>query len=569
LSILDKVVEHPQRLKALFGVVAGLSIAINLFALVQPLFMLHVYDYVLSSGSLPTLGYLTLIAVFLIGLQGVVDFGRTSLLNDASEELDEQVRAKLLTATLAQRYRTGDAGRAGFTRHLDTIKAFLSGPSAVSLIDLPWTPLFIIVLWLLSPWLALLVVIFALIVFGVTVWGERRIRDGVLDANTRNQEASAFVGDVVANGDASLAMGFAGALIQKWERMARESVRRATITAILAGQSGAAVKALRVLLQVLVLAAAAWLVLLDQLSAGAMIAASIIAARALAPIDMVVGAWRQVLAAREAWAALGVLAPLAEGFDPPHLAPLQPSGALSLEGASLVVGPQKRAVVRGVSMAIPSGSFVGLVGASGSGKSSLMRLMVGAVAPSQGSVRLDDLELDQHPRALLGSWIGYLPQNTQLISGSVADNIRRFGAGTDEEVILAARAVGADRIIARLSDGYDTDIGPSGAALSGGEQALIGLARALFGNPSLIVLDEPFAHLDAEAGQQVWRALRLLRKEKRTLVMATHRPRDLTGFDLAGALVDGRLVRFGPVAEVLAELVGQPTSTKPDMKVVS
>jgi len=568
LSILDKVVENPQRLKALFGVVAGLSIAINLFALVQPLFMLHVYDYVLSSGSLPTLGYLTLIAVFLIGLQGVVDFGRTSLLNDAAEELDEQVRAKLLTATLAQRYRTGDAARAGFTRHLDTIKAFLSGPSAVSLIDLPWTPLFIIVLWLLSPWLALLVIVFAGIVLGVTVWGERRIREGVLDANARNQEASAFVGDVVANGDAALAMGFAGALIKKWERMAHESVRRATITAILAGQSGAAVKALRVLLQVLVLAAAAWLVLLNQLSAGAMIAASIIAARALAPIDLVVGAWRQVLAAREAWAALGILAPLAEGFDPPRVAPLQPSGALSLEGVSLVVGPQKRAVVRAVSMAIPAGSFVGLVGASGSGKSSLMRLMVGAVAPSQGSVRLDQIELDQHPRELLGSWIGYLPQNVQLISGSVADNIRRFGTGTDEEVILAARAVGADRIIARLADGYDTDIGPSGASLSGGEQALIGLARALFGNPSLIVLDEPFAHLDAEAGQQVWKALRLLRKEKRTLVMATHRPRDLTGFDLVGALVDGRLARLGPVSEVLAALVGTP-DMKPDIKVVS
>ncbi len=553
------------------------GVVANVLALSQPVYMLHVYDYVLTSRSLSTLMWLTLIALFLLAVQVTLDHFRSEMLAAIADEVDEQVRARAFEAAWRGTRQQGVMDRAKFTADLDAIRGFLTGPGAGALMDLPWTPVFVVALFLLSPWLGLLCLLFGGIVLALSLAAERRARPRIHAAGVEQRRASAIAEDAFRSIDAASAMGFVPALLRRWGQALQASNDASIAARTDAGMTQAIIKGARLWLQVLLLGVAAWLVLAGQITAGAMIAASIVGARALQPLDQTVGALRSITQARLGWLSLGEMTRNGPAEGPatgttggPVTALPRPTGEIALEDASFAVpdagGERLRPLVRGVSLRIPAGAFAAIVGASGSGKTTLARLMAGAVAPSAGAVRLDGADLAGASWADEGrpfQPVGLLPQTAQLLSGSVAENIRRFGAADDAGVIAAARLAGAHDMILRLPAGYDTDVGEGGTWLSGGQRTLVAFARALYGDPAVVVLDEPFNALDGPGEAAMANALRQLRLRKRTVVMVTHRPAHVRGFDLLGVMANGRLEKFGPLADILPQITNPATAAGP------
>lgn len=529
------------------------SIATNLLALVQPVFMLHVYDFVLPSQSLSTLGYLTLIAVFLIGVLGALEYLRSRILGDLAWEVDRQLRAPAFLGAYQAGLQSGRAGRSVFGQDLESVKALISGPATTAVMDLPWTPIFILALFLLSPWLGALSLLFALLVLAAAIANEFTVRGYVSEGYQRQLRATQLAEDMFTATDAVQSMGMRARVLAGWADVSREQAAYARAAAARNGLWTALVRALRYSLQVLTLAAAAWLVLADQLSAGAMIAASIIGARALAPIDQAVAGWRSIVTGRVAWLRLGETVAMADALAARKTELPAAAGRLAAENVA-VAGADNRALIQGVSFEAPAGAFIGLVGPSGSGKTTLARAIAGAVPPALGVMRMDGADYRAWEPGALGAQIGFLPQTVQLLGGTVAQNIRRFGPADDAGVVAAAQRAGAHDMIMRLPQGYDTPAGDAGARLSGGQRARVGLARALYGDPALVVLDEPFAHLDFEGEQGLAAALRSLRKAGRTVVMVAHSPAQVRHFDLIGVVQGGRLTAFGKAADILKTL---------------
>lgn len=552
-----KLLTHPALVHRLLGGAVALSVLTNLLALVQPVFMLHVYDYVLPSRSESTLLFLVLIALFLIGISGVFSHLRSKLMMDTGYAIDAQARDRVLLGAIAETLRTGRNAHGRFSGDLDTVRNFLSGGAAAALLDLPWTPIFLIALLLLSPPIAALVTVFGAIVFAAAVISDAAVRPWLEQAGEKLGKAQQTAGNIVVAADAVRAMGFAGAARRKWAGETLEAAGLQRQAAERINASSETVKALRIVLQVLILAAAALLVLEGTLTPGSMIACSIIGARALQPLDQVSNGWRQVVLARIAWKKLAMAATEADRENQPRTTLPAPSGAVGLTEVSVMSPGRPEPLLKRVTFDIPAGSFVGVIGPSGSGKSTALRVLAGATPPTAGSVHFDGADLNMWPLDALGAHIGYFPQSPALVAGTVAENIRRLGPRDDDGVIAAARAAGAHDMILTLSKGYDTEVGDGGAALSGGQRARVALSRACYGDPILYILDEPFAHLDTEGERALWTMLRNLRIRKRTAILATHKPSHLKGFDLAVAMNDGRLMRFGPVADILKEMAPQ------------
>ena len=548
-----KLLTHPARVRRLLGIAVAMSVLTNLLALVQPMFMLLVYDNVLASQSRSTLAYLLLIAVFLIGIGAVFSHLRSKTMMDAAQEIDAQARDRVLLGALAESLRIGRNVHGRFSGDLDTVRNFLSGGAASALLDLPWTPIFLVALILLSPPIALLVAVFGGIVFAAAVISDAAVRPWLEQAGEKLGKAQQTAGNIVGAADAVRAMGFAGAARRKWagETLDAAALQRRAAERI--NVSSESVKGLRIVLQVLILALSALLVLEGQLTPGAMIACSIIGARTLQPLDQVSNGWRQVVLARIAWGKLAIAAAQADLDAQPRTTLPAPSGAVTLAEVSVLTAGRSDPLLKRVSLDIPAGSFVGAVGPSGSGKSTMLKVLAGATPPVAGSVMFDGADLSMWPLDALGAHVGYFPQAPYLVAGTVAENIRRLGPRNDEATISAARAAGAHEMILSLPNGYDTEVGDGGVSLSGGQRARIALARASYGDPALYILDEPFAHLDTEGERALWLMIRNLRARKKTLVLATHKPSHLKGFDLVAALQDGRLVRFGPSTDILKE----------------
>jgi PrtD family type I secretion system ABC transporter len=526
----------------------------NLLALVQPIFMLLVYDNVLPSQSKSTLTWLVLIALFLIAISGVLSHLRSKFMMDAAHAIDGQARDRVLLGALAESLRTGRNVHSRFSGDLDTVRNFLSGGAAAALLDLPWTPIFLIALYFLSPPIAVLVLVFGGIVFAAAVISDAAVRPWLEQAGDKLGKAQQTAGNIVGAADAVRAMGFAGAARRKWagETVEAGALQRKAAERI--NVSSESVKALRIVLQVLILAGSALLVLEGVLTAGAMIACSIIGARALQPLDQVSNGWRQVVLARISWRKLAAAAAEADRDSKPRTTLPAPTGAVGLTEVSVLSPGRPDPLLKRVTLDIPAGSFVGAIGPSGSGKSTMLKVLAGATPPAAGSVTFDGADLNLWPLDALGAYVGYFPQAPYLVAGTVAENIRRLGPRDDDATIAAAQAAGAHEMILSLAKGYDTEVGDGGVALSGGQRARVALSRACYGDPALFILDEPFAHLDTEGERALWTMLRNLRNKRRTVVLATHKPSHLKGFDLAAALQDGRLMRFGPASDILREL---------------
>jgi PrtD family type I secretion system ABC transporter len=542
-----------------FAHVALFSAAVNILYLASPLYMLQVYDRVVSSGSVPTLLMLTLALVLALGAMAALDFVRGRILIRAGLRLDRLLSARVMAAMVKHANATNGVARGQALRDLDNFRQFVTGTGIYALFDAPWVPAYLVIIALLHPLLGALALFFALILLGLAVLNEKLVRAGLVEAGEAAARGYAFTDASLRNSHVVEAMGMMGGLLNRWRRertlmlaaQATASDRGATLNSL--------IRFLRIAMQSLMLGAGAWLVIERSVTAGVMFAGMILLARALLPVEQAVGSWRQFVDARAAYARLRQLL---AAYPPPArtIALPRPKGLLAAQAVTFGVPGVQRPLLQGVTFQVEPGESLGIIGPSGAGKSTLARLIVGINAPTAGAVRLDGANVATWDRADFGRHVGYLPQEIELFSDTVAANIARFGDAKDQDIINAAVMAGAHTMILALPKGYETPLGEGGVNLSGGYRQRIGLARALYGDPSLLVLDEPSSNLDMEGEIALANCLSRLKAMGRTVLVISHRQSTMTSVDKILVLHSGIAHMFGPRNEVLAKLA-QPAQT--------
>jgi len=548
------------------GLFSGMS---NVLMLTGAFFMLQVYDRVLPSRSMPTLIALAVLVTVLFAFLAVLDVIRNRILIRIGAFLDESLSARVYDAIVRVPLKMGSRGD-GLQplRDLDAVRGFLSGTGPTALFDLPWMPLYITIIFSFHTALGIAALIGAIVLVGLTLLTEALARQPMKAATgfavTRNglAEASRRNAEVLA------AMGMAGRVNARWRAANQSYLASHQKASDVAGGFGSVSKALRMMLQSAVLGIGAYLVIHQAATAGVMIAAAILVARALAPVDLAIANWKGFVAARQSWKRLTQLLGLLPAHDTP-MALLAPLASVAVEHASAVPPGTKKVVVQDVSFTLASGQGLGIIGPSASGKSSLVRMMVGAWQPARGRIRLDGAALDQWPPEALGRHIGYLPQDVELFAGTVAENIARFESDADPEAIIrAARAADVHDLIVALPQGYETQIGEQGQVLSAGQRQRIALARALYRDPFLVVLDEPNSNLDAEGEAALTQAIMGVRGRGGIIVVVAHRPSALTGVDLVLVMAQGSAVSLGPKDDVLSKVLAQKLPRRAPLTVV-
>ena len=548
------------------GLMSGMS---NILMLTGAIFMLEIYDRVLPSRSIPTLVALCILAAGLFAAQAVLDLIRGRVLVRIGARLDEQLSGRVYETIVRLPLKAGNrTDGLQPLRDLDNVRIFLSGAGPTALFDLPWLPVYLAVCFAFHPYIGLAALVGAIILGALTAMTELLTREPTRAATGFATARFALADASRRNAEALTAMGMTPRIAATWSDANGKYMTSQQRVSDVAGGFGSMSRALRLMLQSGVLAVGAWLVINQQATAGIIIAGSILSARALAPVDLAIGNWRSFVAARQGWQRLSqLLALLPARKTPMQLQP--PSQSLVVEGVAAVPPGNERIVVQDVNLALKRGNALGIIGPSGSGKSSLARLMVGVWQPYRGRIRLDGAALDQWTPEALGPHIGYLPQDVELLAGTVAQNIARFAAPPDADaVIAAANAAGVHNLIVGLSEGYETQVGENGAALSAGQAQRIALARALYGNPFLVVLDEPNSNLDAEGDEALSRAILSVRQRGGIAVVVAHRPSAIVAVDLLLMINQGRQQAFGPKEEVLSKIVQRDGAPPRPLKVV-
>ncbi len=533
------------------------SFFINLLMLTGPLYMLQVYDRVLASASMSTLVAISVLMVAMYAFMGFFDFVRSRVLVRIGDKLERDLGERTFAIWMKQ----GLVGQAGQRirplQDLNTLRQFLSGPAPGTFFDLPWVPVFLGTLFLLHWVLGVAGVIGAIIIAVFALINEMSTRKPLQDANVLKIKGQTFADTAHRNADTIASMGMGGSIRGHWKEYISQASEKTLEGSDRAGGLTAASKAFRMLLQSSMLGIGAALAIKQIITPGMMIAGSIILGRALAPVQMVLGQWRSFISARQAFHRLNKFYEMIPE-DTENLRLPEPTGRLSVENVIAAPPGGKVAVLTGLNFKLEPGQGLGVIGPSASGKSTLARLLVGVWLPQKGSVRLDGASFDQWNREELGPYIGYLPQSVELFDGTIGQNIARFRPdATPEDVVLAARRAGVHDMILRFPDGYDTRIGEGGAVLSGGQTQRIALARALFGDPCLVVLDEPNANLDTEGDTALSAAIADLRKRGKTVVVMAHRPSAIAAVDQLLMLRDGKQVAFGPKEQVIQEVTRQ------------
>jgi PrtD family type I secretion system ABC transporter len=529
------------------------SFLVNLLLLVSAIYMLQVYDRVLSSSSLDTLMWLTMAALVAMAVYGLLEHARRLVLGRIGCWLDSELSAPVIRRAMQARL-AGTKTDAGL-RDVADLRAFIGGEPILAFLDAPWSPVFIALLWFLHPALGALATIGAAVLFLAALANDLLTRTRQQRSATVLRASQASVMHYVENAETISALGMTGAVLGLWQERQREAgAEQQSIAETTAGISNFS-RALRLALQIMILGLGAYYVLQGQLTSGGMIAGSIILGRALAPVERSIAAWRGLVAAAAARRNLdrlfGPAEIVRESFPLPR-----PEGKLAIQGLHYLAPQSQHPILKNITLALEPGQICAIVGPSGAGKSTLCRLIVGAWKPSYGHVRLDGAEVSAWDPEDLGSYTGYLPQQVALFPGSVAENIARLRKVAGADVIAAAKLAGVHEMILRLPDGYETDIGVHGDRISSGQRQRIGLARALLCDPSLIVLDEPNANLDSAGDQALLRALQTLKEQRRTIVLVTHQQRMLQVCDMALVLMDGSVAAFGAREEALKSLAG-------------
>jgi PrtD family type I secretion system ABC transporter len=537
-----------------YFVFAGVfSLGVNILYLTFPLYMLAIYDRVLSSFSVPTLITLTAGALFALLVLGCLDLLRSRLLVQAGVAMDESLSPTVLKEMLKDSARIQKQGYAGGLRDVNTLRNYFAGNAIFSLFDLPWTPIYLAVIYMMHPVLGLTATAGAVAIFLLGLLQDFLTRKRYDQSQAIGRESQQYITSSLRHAEVARSMSMIGGILEHWKGLNNQVMLLQTQANRHAGLLQAITKSLRMSMQVLIYGVGAYYVIENQATAGSIIAASIIMGRALAPVDQVIGTWRQTVDARGAYKRLDALLHTAaeeESMDLPA-----PTGKLDVEKAGLAVAGTQ--ILGHISFSLQPGEHMGLIGPSGAGKTSLCRLLLGIWPSRGGKVRLDGADVYSWNQEELGKYIGYLPQEVELFPGTVSDNIARLGQIDSEKVVQAAKKAGVHELILRLPLGYDTEIGEGGASLSGGQRQRIGLARALYGDPAFIVLDEPNSNLDDAGERALMQTLKDLRQNETTVILVTHKPALLSGVDKVLMLKEGQVAMFGPRQEVLQRLMGQ------------
>ncbi|MDD2722765.1 MAG: type I secretion system permease/ATPase [Methylovulum sp.] len=536
-----------------FQSAAIFSLFINLLMLLPAIYMMQVYDRVLGSNSTSTLLMLTLLAVVLFAMLGALEWIRSQILIRVSARFDVLLNERLYKVLFRQALVSGGKSSTQPLSDLLVLRQFLTGNGLFAFFDAPWLPVYVGLLFLFHPTFGGVAIVSAILLILLAIWNERATHDDLEQANRVSVESANITARNLRNAEVVHALGMLPDLMSRWQDKQQKLIMLQAVASEKAGLIAALSKTYRLTIQSLILGLGAWLAIEKQISPGVMIGGSILLGRALAPIDLMIGSWKQFLSARTAYERLNIL--LAQFPVEAERMPLPaPKGELRAEQAVVVPPGSKIAVIKGINFVIQPGSFVALIGASASGKSTLARTLLGIWPVANGAVRLDGADVSQCDRNLIGQYMGYLPQDIELFDGSIAENIARFGEVDSNKVVAAAQAASVHEMILHLPQGYDTEIGSTGGMLSAGQRQRVGLARALYGEPVLVVLDEPNSNLDDQGELALAKALSALKQRGSTIIVITHRVGILSLVDRIMVLNEGALVLDGARDEVLAKL---------------
>jgi ATP-binding cassette subfamily C exporter for protease/lipase len=536
-----------------FFLVGIFSMVANVLMLSPTLYMLQVYDRVLASRSELTLVAISLLTLLLFAVMGFAEWFRSRLLVRSGVRLDEQLSTQVFNSSFEAHLSQSGAAPSRAFGDLIQIRQFLTGNGIFAFFDAPWAPIYMAVLFFLHPWLGVLGIVFALVLAALAGFGHRHTLAPSEAATKANAEAGSFLQSKLRNAEVLESMGMIRNLQARWNERHQSFLDRNSEAQQLTHRVTAYSKFIRYSQQSLALGVGALLVIDGQLSPGGMIAANVLMSRALAPIDMIVGSWRQFIGMRAAFTRLELLL---LDFPPrdPAFKRVSPSGSIALNQVFAMAPGRADPILKDININVSAGTVTAVLGPSGSGKSTLARVLVGIWPDVAGDVLLDDLPVSGWNRVELGPHIGYLPQDIELLEGSIAENIARFGTVDPEQVIAAAQSAGLHEMILRFPKGYDTPIGEAGNLLSGGQRQRIGLARAIYGNPMLVVLDEPNANLDDAGETALFKTVQELKGNGKTVFLITHRPGAIAVADMLLVLQDGHVQAHGPRDAVVAAL---------------
>lgn len=527
------------------------SIAINVLMFVSPLYMLQVYDRVLHSRSEMTLIMLTVIALAMLALYGLLEWIRSRVLVRAGLRFDEMIAKSVFSRVITSTLKSPQSRSEFALMDIDRLREFLTGSGLIALCDLPWMPIFLAVCFLFHPLIGWISLIGAAVIFAIAIANEFMTKKHLSQATMASQGAMHFSNSTLQNVEVIRALGMEDSLRSRWSFMHRGMLESQAIASDRSGALLSLSKFVRMGLQTIILGAGAYLALEGAISPGSIIAASIMMGRALQPVDQVVGQWKQFLGARQAYDRLNKI--FVEMPEEDEKLPLPaPSGTLHIEQLAVAAPGGKTPLVHSVSMLVNPGEAVAIVGPSGAGKSSLVRALVGVWPPAAGTIRIDGSELQHWDADALGRHLGYLPQSVELFAGTIAENISRFREDANpDDIIEAAKLANVHHLIQNLPDGYDTQIGVGGRSLSGGQRQRVGLARALYGNPSVIILDEPNANLDSEGEEALNQVILKLKQMGKAILFVSHKMSLVAMSDKTLVLAQGRMQGFGATRDLL------------------
>lgn len=552
-----------SELKQYFIYAGVFSAAINLLMLTPIIYMLAVYDRVVSSGSLSTLTMLTLLMVGLILAMGGFEWVRSQILVSASNRMELSLRKRVNDATFKRSlFSGGMRSDSQPLQDLSGLRQFLTGNGLFAFFDAPWFPIYVLIMFLFHPWFGIMGIIGGIIMVAFALINEASTNTRLKDANSEAGKVQAQTQSSLRNAEVVAAMGMADAIRERLEQASNKVLSLQSDASNRAGIITSITKSTRIILQSLALGLGALLALRQEISPGMMIAGSLLLGRALAPIDLLVGTWKGFSVARVQYDRLEELLENIPSEKDSMSLPA-PQGNLSVEQVSVVPPGSRQIVVKAVSFDLQAGEALGIVGPSASGKSSLARALLGIWPAYNGSVRLDGADIAAWDRSELGPYLGYLPQDIELFDGSIADNICRFAEPDSEAIVAAAKLAGVHEMILHLPNGYDTIIGGAGGMLSGGQRQRIGLARATYGLPKLLILDEPNSNLDDQGEKELVEAMHRIKQSGCTIVVITHRTMVLQSVDKILVMKEGSPVSFGPKDQVLASLMGAPKAAPP------
>ncbi|MEN2394231.1 type I secretion system permease/ATPase [Pseudomonas halotolerans] len=546
--------------KGSFLCVGFFSFFVNLLMLVPSFYMLQVYDRAVGSASQSTLLMLTLIMLLLMITMGGLEWVRSRIMVRISTRLDTLLGQRLFDASFKRALNTnGMNATAQPLSDLNALRQFLTGNGLFAFFDAPWIPIYLAVMFIFHPWYGWMGVGSAVLLGALAFVNEKLTHAPLQAANREQIAATTFTNKSLRNAEVVESMGMLASLRQHWNGQTHKVLTLQSLASDRAATMMAMSRTFRQIVQSLMLGLGAYLTINHEISPGLMIAGSILLGRALAPIDQLIGVWKGFLGARSQYARLHELL-VKIAAEPERMSLPAPEGAIRVEGLSVGSPDNRKPIIRGVDFQVAAGEVVGIIGPSGAGKSTLARALLGIWPNLAGTVRLDGADISQWRRDELGQYIGYLPQDIELFEGSISQNISRFGPVNAPAVVAAARMAGVHELVLQLPDGYDTLIGANGGGLSGGQRQRIGLARALYGEPRLVVLDEPNSNLDDAGEKMLAQALQKLRQSRATVFVITHRSGVLAQVDKLLVLNHGELSLFGPRDKVLARLQGATLS---------